>query len=277
MNVKKIIATIPLTSQTINSGFSMIGMRHPALDPFMDVTLFSMSEPTFPPHPHAGFSAVTYMLPESKGGFVNRDSLGDRSIIGPGAIHWTQAGSGMMHEEIPQYPGVACRGFQVFVKLPVAQELLVPVAFHANPDATPVVMGEGWSVRVLAGTFDGVASPLSGLAHNVVLYDITLEANAQICIVANEGVALWAMLMEGELNITQKNYAAPFGLFWDKAGDRSEFSCGARRSRVLVGGGKPLNEPHQSSGPFALSTRERLSEAKRRFSKGEMGSLTPSF
>lgn len=54
-----------------------------------------MSEPTFPPHPHAGFSAVTYLFEDSGGALVNRDSLGDRSRIEPGALHWTQAARGI--------------------------------------------------------------------------------------------------------------------------------------------------------------------------------------
>jgi redox-sensitive bicupin YhaK (pirin superfamily) len=277
MRVKKINAAIPLTRQVVHAGFSMIGMRNAALDPFMDVTLFNMSTPTFPPHPHAGFSAVTYMLPESEGGFVNRDSLGDRSIIGPGVIHWTQAGAGMMHEEIPEHNGVVCRGFQMFVKLPTAKELLPPIAFHANTDAIPAHKGEGWSIRVLAGAFNGVASALSHLAHDVVLYDVTLEANTHLNIIDTEGVALWAMLMEGEVSVAQNSYAAPFGLIWDPSGISAQLSGGSRRSRILVGGGKPLNESFQVSGPFALSTSERLSDAKRRFSKGEMGRLNASF
>ena len=58
------------------------------LDPFLSITDFRMSEPIFAPHPHAGFSAVTYSFPDSAGAFVNRDSLGDRSRIGAGALHW---------------------------------------------------------------------------------------------------------------------------------------------------------------------------------------------
>jgi redox-sensitive bicupin YhaK (pirin superfamily) len=275
--MKIVVATIPLATQTVRSGFSMVGMRHPGLDPFMDVTLFSMSEPTFPPHPHAGFSAVTYMLPESDGSFINRDSLGDRSIIGPGAIHWTQSGAGMMHEEIPEHAGVACRGFQMFVKLPAAQEMLAPIAFHADANAIPVVTGEGWSVRVLAGALDGASSPLNRLAHNVILYDLTVEPGAHISIPTNDGTAMWAMLIEGEITVARNDYLAKFGVIWSDTGTIADIKGGAVRSRVLVGGGKALREGYQFAGPFALSTRERLTGAKQRFSSGVMGTLEPSF
>jgi redox-sensitive bicupin YhaK (pirin superfamily) len=274
---KSVISALPLREEIMRPGFSAVGMRHPSLNPFMDVTLFSMSQPTFPPHPHAGFSAVTYMLPESESGFINRDSLGDKSRIGPGAIHWTQAGAGMMHEEVPEQPGVACRGFQMFVKLATAQELLPPAAFHADPVSIPVVRGEGWSARVLAGSFNSVESPLQQLAHDVVLYDLTIEPGAQVDIMLDEGVAVWAMLMEGNINVAQAHYAAPAGIFWGIDNEMVLIQGGAKRSRILVGGGKPLRESFQSSGPFALSTNERLSDARKRFSSGAMGGLAPSF
>jgi redox-sensitive bicupin YhaK (pirin superfamily) len=277
MTTKAIISTQRLHEETVRPGFSMVGMRHPALDPFIDVTLFSMSQPTFPPHPHAGFSAVTYMLPESEGAFINRDSLGDRSLIKPGDIHWTQAGAGMMHEEIPENPGIVCRGFQMFVKLPASKELLPAAAFHANQDAIPVVSGEGWRVRVLAGSLHGVASALHELAHEVVLYDMTVEPGANVELTLDKDIALWAMLMEGDIDAAHTHYSAPTGVFWAADQETLNFKGGNQRSRLLLGGGKALKESFEFGGPFALSTHERLSEARRRFSNGEMGTLTASF
>jgi redox-sensitive bicupin YhaK (pirin superfamily) len=87
-----------MTPQVMNEGFSTHGLRQQlkgiTIDPFINLDDFHMSLPTFRPHPHAGFSAVTYMFEDSKGGFLNRDSMGDSSKIGPGDLHWTQAASG---------------------------------------------------------------------------------------------------------------------------------------------------------------------------------------
>ncbi len=109
------------------------------LDPFLALTDFHMTEPTFAPHPHAGFSAVTYMFRDSAGSFRNRDSLGDESVIEPGALHWTQAGAGMMHEEIPIEPGLDCHGLQLFVNLRSEHKLAPPRAFHVSAADVPVV------------------------------------------------------------------------------------------------------------------------------------------
>jgi redox-sensitive bicupin YhaK (pirin superfamily) len=274
---KSVIAAYSLKEEMVRPGFSAVSLRQPELDPFMDVTLFSMSQPTFPPHPHAGFSAVTYMLPESKGSFTNRDSLGDSSLIGPGDIHWTQAGAGMMHEEIPLQPGVPCRGFQIFVKLPQALELMPPAAFHANSSSVTTAMGQGWSLRVLVGSFNDIAPALDQLAHDVFLYDITMQPNASLHLPAVQGAGFWAMVMEGDIEVADANFSAPHGIFWSDSGESALLIGGKNVSRILVGGGKPLNEAYQFGGPFALSTGERLSDARRLYSNGGMGTLAPSF
>jgi hypothetical protein len=45
-----------------------------ALDPFLMADHFRMSAPTFPPHPHAGFSAVTYLFDDAETGFFNLEN-----------------------------------------------------------------------------------------------------------------------------------------------------------------------------------------------------------
>lgn len=120
MTQRRVVARTELVSHQVTPGFSSYGLRAGGpieLDPFLNLDDFTMSQPTFPPHPHAGFSAITYMFEDSPGAFVNRDSLGDRSLIEPGAFHWTQAARGMMHEEVPEHPGVRCHGLQMFVNL----------------------------------------------------------------------------------------------------------------------------------------------------------------
>ena len=130
----------------MGTGFTSYGLRTTPdfpLDPFINLDDFRMSEPTFPPHPHAGFSAVTYMFEDSAGAFTNRDSLGDHSRIGPGSLHWTQAAAGMMHEEIPEQRGLVCHGLQMFVNLRSDHKNAAPRAFHV--DAAAVPEPGGWS------------------------------------------------------------------------------------------------------------------------------------
>jgi hypothetical protein len=132
-----------------------------ALDPFLAGDEFVMRDPTFPPHPHAGFSAVTWMFEDGDGAFRNRDTFsGADARIEPGAIHWTAAGRGMLHEEVPEVPGRAAHGIQLFVDLPAALKHGDPAALHLASAAVQAVTHEGARVRVVVGAHHGVTSAL---------------------------------------------------------------------------------------------------------------------
>jgi redox-sensitive bicupin YhaK (pirin superfamily) len=113
------------------------------LDPFLAIDHFEMALPFFPPHPHAGFSAVTYLFPQSQNGFVNRDSRGEALQIHPGDLHWTAAGSGVVHEEVPITRGVVCHGLQIFVNLHSSKKWMAPQALHLAAAQVPVVDAGG--------------------------------------------------------------------------------------------------------------------------------------
>lgn len=73
--------------QRANHGghFRAYGLRGVAelIDPFLGVDHYWMSAPTFPAHPHAGISAVSYLFLDSETGMVNRDSIGTHNLIQP--------------------------------------------------------------------------------------------------------------------------------------------------------------------------------------------------
>jgi len=64
--------------------FDQLGVR---LDPFVSLEHFHMDDVTFTPHPHAGFSAVTYLLGGSPGAIRVRESgQGDRRLAAVEAV-----------------------------------------------------------------------------------------------------------------------------------------------------------------------------------------------
>lgn len=54
--------------------------KMPRLAKQLKVSRRRVDAPTFPPHPHAGFSAVTYLFLDSETGIANRDSLGNSTL-----------------------------------------------------------------------------------------------------------------------------------------------------------------------------------------------------
>jgi redox-sensitive bicupin YhaK (pirin superfamily) len=281
----------------MGSGFTTRSVRAgthlPAnlMDPFVNLDNFWMDQPTFRPHPHAGFSAVTYMLPDSPGSFFNRWSKGGSGpeIIGPGAIHWTQAGSGMMHEEVPTKPGTVCHGIQMFVKLPSSNELSAPMSFHI--DHPPEIRldddddGGGVSrVRVLAGSFHGV-SALTELGNsNLQYYDVQLSAKGKVVIPAPSDQSSFIFVLKGYVKTPDGTRIGPdsgaaFAMDEGNDGDTVKLTedSGTGGAQFLYCSGTPNREPMVSSGPFMMSTNERLSQAKKDYRDGKMGVLEPSF
>jgi redox-sensitive bicupin YhaK (pirin superfamily) len=112
-----------LHSMNIGKGFKAFALRgggaEDAMDSFLGVDHARMSEPTFATHPHAGFSAVSYLFLDAETGVKNRDSLGTRNLIRPGALHWSAAGRGVVHDEVPAETGKTVHMLQIFVNLPL--------------------------------------------------------------------------------------------------------------------------------------------------------------
>lgn len=247
------------------------------LDPFLSITEFWMSEPIFAPHPHAGFSAVTYMFSDSEGTFVNRDSLGDRSLIGPGSLHWTQAGSGMLHEEIPQVPGVASHGMQLFVNLRARHKDIAPQAFHLDSADVPVVERDGAQVRVVLGTFEGAESPLEGLAEPIGLLEVALQSGAELRHTTGGDERVVLLVSGGSLHIGDAVVAAQHIAVLDGSSSSTLVTAGAEGASFLVLSGRPMNEPLVFGGSFVALDRAGIDTLQRRFRRGEMGELSASF
>lgn len=248
------------------------------LDPFLSITEFWMSEPIFAPHPHAGFSAVTYMFTDSEGAFINRDSLGDRSRIGPGALHWTQAAAGMMHEEVPEEVGRMSHGMQLFVDLRAENKGIAPRAFHIDAEDVPVAHPvPGATVRVVLGSAHGATSPLAGLAEPVGLVDLELAAGVELerLVAADERAVL--LVHRGDLTVGDVDVREHHVASLDGPSTRLVVRAGDEGASLLVLTGRPMNQPVVFGGSFVALDRAGIAELDGRFRRGEMGTLTPSF
>ena len=157
----KAVVPMPYHGFDAHSGAHMLRVDLSWIDPFIGVDSYTLRSNPFGPHPHAGMSAVSLTLPESEAGTINRDSMGDNSLIAPGDLHWFQAGRGAMHEEMPVQPGKTEQGLQIFVNLSRVNKTADPVGLRVTHADMPTVDFEGGSLRVVAGEFAGKNSPIS--------------------------------------------------------------------------------------------------------------------
>jgi redox-sensitive bicupin YhaK (pirin superfamily) len=258
-----LLRTRDLPSSKLSSG----------IDPFMVVSLYEMKGPTFPPHPHAGFSVATYILPESEIGFINQDSLGHRNRISPGSLHWTTAGSGVLHEEQPERTGGLARGFQIWIDLPDAKRECPPEARSLSAADVPVLRVDGTTVRVVLGTSNGLTSPLV-TPNPVRLVDVALAPGARFAQSLDGDENAFGFVLDGEL-ITPGGLAGSGHVAVTAAqGDGLIWSAGSQGARFVLFAGTPHTETRIQHGPFVARDRQQMARFVAGFSTGAFGHLT---
>jgi quercetin 2,3-dioxygenase len=242
------------------------------IEPFIVFTEFYMDRPIFGPHPHAGISVMTYMHPDSHGSFLNRDSKGDKSLIEPGGIHVTQAGTGIFHEETPTKHGTACHGFQIWINHAAADRAAPPRSFHATSSEVPEHTADGVRVRVIQGAFEHTVSPMS-LITKTDLLDVTLAPKHTLTLRAEAMAFLY--MVSGEITIEQTDVTSPSTILFEASGDTVQVSATNQAANFIFATGKPHHEPLVYGGPFVMTTAAEMREAQQRLHSGAMGDLAP--
>ncbi|MDF3069578.1 MAG: nuclease [Polyangiaceae bacterium] len=257
-----------------NVGVTQLG---PDLDPILTVDHFKMRQPVFAPHPHAGFSAVTYLFEDSEGAFVNRDSLGHRLLAQPGAVIWTVTGRGVIHEEYPHEPGKLSHGLQVFVNLAATEKLQPPRVLFANGQDVPVLEQNGVRARVLAGMTANVRSAFEA-PSDLTFLDVRLGAGAGFQHALALEANVFVYVIEGELLIEDSARTIRSGdaASFNKDGESVFVRAGSSGARFVLFAGRPLQERIVAQGPFIMNSEEQITEALQRYQAGDMGQLKPA-
>ena len=253
------------------AGVNIMASGH-AIEPVLVFTEFRMDRPVFGPHPHAGVSVMTSILPDSAGGFLNRDSQGDRSEIPPGAVHITQAGRGILHDEVPSVTGVEAHGFQIWINHREDDRWVEPRALHASPTDVPEVHDGGAIVRVLHGSYGG-RTPAYRMVTPVTLLHVLLQPQAMVTLPAAS--MTFAYGLAGRAVSGEADLGPQVLLTYDAAGEAVTVVAGPAGAEFMFGSGTPIGEPLVYGGPFVMTTAAQMTETKRRHARGEMGTLPP--
>lgn len=247
-----------------------------AASPVIVLDDFRVSGRPFPPHPHAGFSAVTYVFEDSPGGLRSRDSLGNDIITGPGGIVWTQTGSGVIHEEVPADPDRELHGLQIFVNLSSRNKLLAPQMLRLDKHEVPEWRSDaGDRVRVLVGSFQGVSSPLVP-AEPFTFLDVELRREIPFSL-QNAHNAL-AYVVAGEVRVRaddrEQKVSSEQALALSGSGGSVMFEA-FQPAHFLILSGAEIREPLVLDGPFVMNERSQIEAAVARYRSGGMGRLEP--
>lgn len=217
------------------------------------------------PHPHIGLATLTYLF---SGEILHRDSLGSVQPILPGEVNLMTAGRGIAHSErTPEAlrpAGSMLSGIQAWIALPADVEETAPAFSHHARNRLPVIEDRGATVRLVAGELFGARSPVP--VFSPTLYaDATLEAGASMPLDAgHEERAIY--LLEGEIELAGYRHA-PGRMLVLRAGTAPTVMA-ARRARMLLIGGAPLDGPRFIWWNFVSSSRERIEQAKADWREG---------
>lgn len=250
-----------------------------AMDPFLLMDHFGPmvlppgTDAGFPPHPHRGFQTLTYLI---QGAFRHRDSTGGSGLLRPGGAQLMNAGSGIVHEEMPVpeqlETGGPIEGIQLWINLLKADKWSPPGYTDLQPESMPWQPIPGGRIRVLAGTLAGVTGPAITPAK-IAYAHLELEAGARFEQRLPENWTAAVVPLHGSAQIEGTEVPSDCVALLGK-GDLVSVSALGPVSFMLLAGA-PMGEPIAQYGPFVMNTQEEIQQAILDYQQGRMGHLEP--
>ncbi len=254
-------------------------------DPFLLFDDFRNENPDdfragFPWHPHRGIETITYVL---AGTVDHGDSLGNQGALGAGDVQWMTAGSGILHQEMPQGDSQGrMHGFQLWANLPAAHKMTAP-RYQDIPsvEIPEIIDDDDVCVRVICGNFWGKSGPVEGIAADPRYLDVSVPAGQRKTLAVETDRHAFAYVFDG--SGTFRDASEPFGVLTEKeidnqevlvreqtgnrslvlfdSGDEVTVEAGDEGIRFLLISGKPIEEPVAWHGPIVMNTRAELQQA----------------
>jgi len=288
MSIRPVKRLISATPHTEGAGVKLrraFGFGNTSeFDPFLLFDDFRNDRPAdylagFPWHPHRGIETITYVL---AGNVEHGDSLGNRGSLSAGDVQWMTAGSGIMHQEMPQGDAHGrMHGFQLWANLPAYLKMTAPrYQDIASADIPEAIDDDGTRVRVIVGDFWGKRGPVEGVAADPQYIDVSVPAgrrkrlkvdttrHAFAYVFAGSGTFRDASDPRGVLteatdgsDTVRRDEAGNRSLVLFDSGDEVVVQAGDEGIRFLLVSGKPLEEPVAWYGPIVMNTQEQLRQA----------------
>ncbi|MDG1332197.1 MAG: pirin family protein [Crocinitomicaceae bacterium] len=228
------------------------------------------------PHPHRGFSPVTFVF---KGSVHHRDSAYNSGVVDAGGTQWMHAGSGIIHSERPGKEFAESGGenefIQFWVNSPAKNKMDAPSYQAIWKEETPVVTKDAAEIAVVAGDFEGTVGPANTLTPQTLLR-INAEKGVDFSFEIPQEFNCLIYLLDGELEINDQQVRAEQMIYFERKGEVIRIKA-AENARAMLLSGEPIGESVSSYGPFVMNTQTEIMEALRDSQAGKMGVLIEQF
>lgn len=289
MSIRPVIATTAAKPTLEGAGVRLhraFGFQDPdRFDPFLLFDDFRNDRPEdfesgFPWHPHRGIETITYVL---SGTVDHGDSLGNTGSLGAGDLQWMTAGSGILHQEMPQGNAQGqMHGFQLWANLPSSLKMTTPRYQDIQSADLPLLEDDdGSKIKIIIGDFKGKQSPVDGIAADPQYLDITIPPGLRKTLPVDTYRHAFAYIFEGEGQFAASSDAQ--GVLVEKSindqevnmrdmsgnrtlvqfgtGNEITVQAGPQGIRFLLISGAPLQEPIAWHGPIVMNTKEEIRQA----------------
>ncbi|MBK8504234.1 MAG: pirin family protein [Saprospiraceae bacterium] len=227
------------------------------------------------PHPHRGFSPVTFVV---EGEVHHRDSRGNDQIAKEGEVQWMHSGAGIIHSERPSSELVKRNGVQEIVQLwinsPSGKKMQVPSYQFLAKAEIPVFFSEDEQItnKLIAGTYSGLHGKIKTESDLLIIWGISNSDGSQTIIIPPEFNCM-LYVVAGSLRLPDQGQVFKQNLIvFDRNEATIEISCESK-SQFLLLAGKPIDEKIVRQGPFVMNTETQILEAMRDYRMGKMGVL----
>jgi redox-sensitive bicupin YhaK (pirin superfamily) len=268
-------------------GFSQV----PMFDPFLLLDDFRSDNPAdyikgFPWHPHRGIETITYVL---RGEVEHGDSMGNKGVISSGDVQWMTAGSGIIHQEMPQGDSDGLMfGFQLWANLPKSHKMMEPRYRDVKSDQIPeVVMENGAKITLICGRIGDREGPVRDIVIDPEYLDIIVFAKSELRHPTKRGHTVFAYVIEGKGYFCQEKNPFSYEIegvnYFDmdrdpcignetivlfEDGDQVVVATEGESVRFLLISGRPIGEPVAWHGPIVMNTEKELQIAFEEYRQG---------
>jgi redox-sensitive bicupin YhaK (pirin superfamily) len=233
-------------------------------DPFLMLDAFDSANPEdyvkgFPWHPHRGIETITYLI---QGDIEHGDSLGNKGSILDGDCQWMTAGSGIIHQEMPQ-PSARMLGVQLWLNLPAVDKMVPPQYRDILNKNIPIVDEDDNKIHIISGIYKGVAGAIQGDYVKPLFIDVEVAANSEWSLDIEADVTAFVYIVQGEgcFDPDSKAIIAEKHAVLFNEGNQIFAKAASNGMRFLLVAGKPLKEPIAWGGPIVMNTQAELAQA----------------
>lgn len=241
------------------------------MDPFLMLDAFDSKNPDdyikgFPWHPHRGIETITYLV---SGDIEHGDSLGNKGSIRDGDCQWMTAGSGIIHQEMPQ-ASERILGVQLWLNLPAKDKMTLPKYRDITKAKIPVVEEDHIKIHIISGYYNDVAGAIQGDYVKPLYLDVELNAGEEFSLPVAMQDKMFIYIFYGSGCFTKEgnDFIHEKNAVLFNSGDIFFVKAAEKNLRFILLAAKPVKEPVAWGGPIVMNTKAELDQAFKELDNG---------